>query len=167
LADDPALERLIAALDASFDASLARCEDEAASDLAFSFLQGRSLIDAVREDPVEVWLAGGTRLPVAAVGRDFVSAGGVLVPLRRAVLRSASGHGAAPIRPDSLLEVLRTWARSGVQVEVSTAARLVAGRLGCAAADHVEVHASTARWIVGMDAVDWIRCVRGGPGDDF
>jgi hypothetical protein len=167
LADDPALERVIAALDASFDASLARREDEAASDLAFSFLQGRSLVDAVRGGPIEVWLSGGTRLPVASVGRDFVAAGVLLVPLRRAVLHSVPGPGAPPGRSDSLLEVLRGWARSGAEVEVSSTSGLVGGRLACAAADHLELRATSARWIVGMDAVDWIRCVRGGPGDDF
>jgi hypothetical protein len=177
VADDPILDRLIASLDASFDASIARQEDEAASDLAFSMVQGRTFREAIRGRPLALCLDGGARLAVTAVGRDYVAAGGTLSPSSTAVLGplafSAAGAGravpAAPpvARDDTLLEMLRSWARAGRDLEVSTGSMTIRGRLACATEEHLELVAPTGRWLVGFEAVRWVRSAREGRGDEI
>jgi hypothetical protein len=166
LADDPALDRLIASLDASFDASVARQEDEAASDLAFSLLQGRSFIEALRGRSLALCLPEGGRAPVVALGRDYVVGGGMVVPLLRSVLVAGSREPPSA-REDSLLEVLRRWARAGREVEVSTASGTFAGTLVCAAEDHLELRSGRGQVLLGRRAVEWVRGARGGRGDEL
>jgi hypothetical protein len=166
VADDSPVDRLIASLDASFDASVAREEDEAATDLAFSLRQGRSLREAARGQPLALWTGGGGRVPVTAVGRDYVRAGSLLARPEKVVLVC---EGAAPphLREDALLEVLRRWARRGLEVEVAGSEGVLVGRLTCAAPDHLEIAGRDVRWLVGTGGVKWVRCAREDSEDDL
>ncbi|MFN2488804.1 MAG: hypothetical protein ABR529_03510 [Actinomycetota bacterium] len=166
---DPRLDRIVASLDASFDASIAREEDEAASDLAFSLLQDRSVVEAFRgAGPLELKLEDGASVVASEIGDDYAASGSpvdVIVPLRRAVGASAP-HG----RPPALVarrasDVLHAWARAGARVDIVTARGTFSGRLVRAAADHFELAMATGCVLVGADAVDAVRRVRGGSRD--
>jgi hypothetical protein len=145
---------LMESLEASFDAAVARREDEAASDLALSFLQGRSLTDiAGREDAWDLRFRDGRRLPVTLIGRDFIGAGrppSVLVPAPRAVLIQASASS-PPRRSDaSLIEELRGLAGLGASVRVDTECGSFEGLLARAGPDHVLLQAPTGEVLVGL-----------------
>lgn len=161
------LDRLIASLDASFEAAVARAEDEAASDLAFSLSQDRELSSAAaRLGPLELLLSDGTSCAVARIGSDFFGAGEpleVLVPASRALLREGSEGGPSPVRSGDLARtVLLRWARLGALVEVMGAPRSVRGRLTRASRDHVEVLASRGRYLVAWEEISSVRRVPEG-----
>jgi hypothetical protein len=177
VADDH-LNKLLDRLESSFDAGVARAEDEAASDLALSLLQDASLTDALQRDgALIVHLAEGSTAPVVRVGADYVAcarAGGeVVVPLARAIV-SGSPEGEPPLATErSLVSALRELVRRGAPVEVRTAVGTIRGRLAVATADHVVItrdgppHGfagqADGRVYVALDAVAEIHVVEGPP----
>jgi hypothetical protein len=138
---DPGLDRVLAELEAAFDAAVTREEDEAAEDLAFSLLQDRPLRDSlIRSGPVSAFLPSGATRAVVAVGTDYVVCERpvpTVIPLRRTVL-VRDAEGPVPRSADrDLVGLLRTWARRGAQVELDTDAGTFGGKLVSAGADHV------------------------------
>jgi hypothetical protein len=156
---DPRLERLFASLDASFDAALAREEDEAATDLALSLRHDLSLADVVLRGSWSVRLAEGAQSPVAVAGRDFIGTDGngpLVVPASRAVLQAACGP--RPRGTDlSLMQVLRIMARRPAEVHIAHPEGQVDGRLLVAGPDYVVVDTAVGRSLVGLHAVTAIR----------
>lgn len=142
------------ALEASFEAAVAREEDVAAADLAFSLRQDVDLREAVgRSDSGWALMrAGGARHHVDEVGRDYVCAGPLLVRSGRATLMQ--GPGPSPTISDrTFLEVLGAVCRRGAVVTLEG----VAGRLVRVARDHVAVQRGDAETMVGLDAVERVR----------
>jgi Protein of unknown function (DUF2642) len=155
---------LMESLEASFDAAVARREDEAASDLAISLLQGRSLTDiAGREDAWDLRCGDGRRIPVTLIGRDFIGAGtptSVLVPAARAVLIRAE-EPSRPRRSDaSLIEELRGLAGLGATVRVDTQSGSFEGLLARAGPDHVLLQATAGEVLVGLEGISVVELTR-------
>lgn len=144
----------IEAFEASFEAALAREEDAAASDLAFSLRQDVDLRDAVARSGAGWALltsAGGSS-SVDEVGIDYVRAGTLVVRAGRATLRSAPGP--APATSDrTFVELLGTACRSGATVVTCVAA----GRLARVAKDHVGITNGDRETIVGLAALESVR----------
>lgn len=164
------LDRLIASLDASFGAAIARQEEEAASDLAFSLAQDRDMRSAAaRLAPLQLVMQDGDSHPVTRIGSDYFGAGdplSVLVPSHRALLREVSPRGAAVgTSPERMGNILLRWARQGHVVEVSTGHARVRGRLTRAARDHIEVLGPRGRYLVAWREVCSIRRVLEGSTD--
>jgi hypothetical protein len=164
---DERLARLFESLDTGFDAALARTEDEAATDLAMSLLQGRTLADVIlREGSWTALLPGGVRVPVAAVGADFLVAGmrrRRVVPLSRATVASAPS-GRTPQSIDArLLEVIRDLARKGTQVQVAADSGEFEGRLAAVGPDYLKVVTYAGGVLVGLGSV-MVIAVEGGDG---
>ncbi|MFN2388731.1 MAG: hypothetical protein ABR575_03880 [Actinomycetota bacterium] len=146
---------LFVSLDASFDAAVARAEDEAASDLAFSFLQDRALADVFRVRGGRVHL-GGALLHIYSLGPDHFRVGprgGTLVPFRAAVAVADDGDAPPGLEPRSLLEVLRSWCRAGASVQVKTVETTLAGRLVRATSDHVAVVTRSGEAVIAHGAI--------------
>jgi hypothetical protein len=160
---DSELDKVLQALDAEFDAAVAKQEDAAATDLALSLLQDSILPERLTSAPYFAELANGTRLRVMAVGPNYVIVGrDDLVPLTKAVFRRSEG-GAPPRRSSrDLLSVLRSWVRGGSLVEIDIQGRVLAGRLGVAGRDHVAVETTSGQLMVPLLGIDRIRRVRGG-----
>lgn len=165
MADDH-LDKLLGSLESSFDAGIARAEEEAASDLALSLLQDSSLHDALRcGGTVEAHLEGRAPLEVTQVGPDYVSCAGhtsVVVPLTRTWL-SISPVGSGPSFTDlPFLALLRRMVRGGGTVEVRSRRLTYRGRLVRACSDHVVVSRESAgtdgpsarQLHVPLDAID-------------
>lgn len=160
---------LMDSLEASFDAAVARREEEAASDLALSLLQGRSLTDiGGREGAWDLRLADGRGLPVTLIGRDFIGAGkppSVLVPAARAVLVRITAS-TPPRRSDaSLVEELRGLVGLGASVRVDTGCGSFEGVLARAGPDHVLLQALTGEVLVGLDGISVLQLTR--PRDEL
>jgi hypothetical protein len=167
---DAQLERLITGLEASFDASIARQEEEAADDLAFGLLQDRSLVQALSgARSLDAWLPGGSAAPVVCLGADHVVAGeraDVVIPLASLVVTSSDAAGTPEVRADeTLLEVLRGWARLRAVVEVVTRVGAVRGRLIRATTDHLELQRRAQRFFVGHEVVEHVRLLSRGRVD--
>jgi hypothetical protein len=163
------LDRLIASLDASFGAAIARQEEEAASDLAFSLAQDRDMLSAAaRVAPLELVMQDGDFHPVTRIGSDYFGAGdplSVLVPSHRALLQEGSARGEVVTSSERMLNVLLRWARRGSVVEVSTGHARVRGRLTRAGRDHIEVLGPRGRYIVARGEVCCVRRVLEGSTD--
>lgn len=166
---DEQVDRFLASLEATFDASVARAEEEAATDLALSLLQDATLADVVRRaGPLEAVCLHGT-VTVRSVGTNYLACdAGILLPLSRAIVRSVRGGTPPTITDDPLLSVLRRAARRGARVEITTTGGTVVGRLVRACVDHVVVHESIAgrrnrsdrgEALVGVAAIESIRIV--------
>ena len=142
------------ALDAAFEAALAREDEVAATDLAFSLRQDVDVSAAI-ERSGSAWTlvgSGEARLPVDEVGLDYVMAGSLLTRTRAVTLRSAAGP--APRTTDAtFLEVLGTWARAGARVAASG----LSGRLVRVAKDHVALSRGGRETIVGLAALEAVR----------
>lgn len=142
------------ALDAAFDAALAREEEVAAADLAFSLRQDVDVRDAVRRSG-SAWAlvgAGEARLRVDEVGIDYVRAGSTLTRTRAATLRSEAGP--SPDTADAtFLQRLGAAARAGATVAIAG----LSGRLVRVGKDHVALLKDGRETIVGLDAVVAVR----------
>jgi hypothetical protein len=161
---DPRLESLLSSLDVTFDAAIAREEDEAAADLAFSLVQDRSLADTLARSGAASLHVGDATVALAEVGHDYVGAGSPLrlvVPSRLAVIVPERGGRAPATAARSMLEVLRLWAREGAWVEASTVQGRWWGRLSKACPDHIGIRGRFGEVLVAMDA---IRVVTKRPG---
>ena len=168
---DQGLNGLLLGLEAQLEASERRAEDEAADDLAFSLSQDRVLADALcRSGAVDLLTDEGGRLRVASVGTDFVwidSPSRRLLPLRRAAL-AQDLRGGPPIRLDlTLVEVCRSLARAGSEVEVRCPIGAVVGRLEAAARDFLALTNADGRLLLPYEVVSEIRLLNGGSADCF
>lgn len=146
------------ALAASLEAATARDEEAAAADLAFSLRQDDDLASALVRcgSGWAIVVDGEVSDTVTEIGRDYVAAGDVLIPLSAAVLRSRDGR---PPRPSerALLEVLGAACRAGSAVEVVTAATRAVGTLVRATRDHVAVSHHGVETVVALRAVEAVR----------
>jgi hypothetical protein len=151
-------------LGASFEAALAREEEVAADDLAFSLRQDGDLRSAVRNGGWALLVDGERRSIVDEVGVDYVVAGDLVVRAGRAILRSA-GAPAPSCSDRTFLELLGSACRDGQTVEVCAGAARVRGTLVRVAGDHLVVAHETEKTVVGLGAIDSVRiCSRnGGP----
>ena len=156
---DPRLEKLFASLDASFDAALAREEDEAATDLGRSLRHDLRLTDVVLRGSWIVRFAEGGQAPVAVAGSDFVGSEGsgpLVQPMGRAVLQAATGP--RPRGTDlSLLELLRVMARRSTEVQIHLPEGRMEGRLLVVGPDYLGVGTPMGRSLIGLHAVTAIR----------
>lgn len=152
----------LGALDASFEAAIAREEEVAAADLAFSLRQDVDARQAVARSGAG-WmlvLADAAASRVDELGADYVRSGATVVPMPRAVLRS--GPGPAPVLTEgSLLELLGSECRAGIEVTVTTDQGDASGRLVRVAKDHVAVRNGETETIVGLAAIGAVRLGRG------
>lgn len=150
-------------LDASFDAAVAREEEVAAADLAFSLRQDVDLRGALARSRRGWSLAGqGGYRTVSEVGRDYLRAGALVVPIALAVVRSDP----APVpeyRDRTMLELLGAACRTGVDVTIRHSSGEAGGRLVRVANDHVAVQKGDAETIVGVAAIEAIGLLE-GPG---
>jgi hypothetical protein len=169
---DARVERLIASLDAAFDASIARQEEEAADDLAFSLRQDRSLTAAMASGaPLCARMIDGAALPITHVGSDCVRAGlrgEVVIPVTRLVAETAASATASrpKVRGDeTMLGIVRRGARAGVSAEIRSGSRVLKGRLIRATPDHIELLGRDGRALVSLEAVDCLTLL-GGNGSD-
>jgi hypothetical protein len=178
VADDN-LRAVLGSLEATFDASIARAEDEAASDLALSLLQDLSLSEAVgRSGAFEAYLPDRPLAPVTEIGEDYAACergGTVVVPLTRAVLRAAPGGPASERRDRTMLALLRERARRGGTVEVRACGALHRGALARACRDHIvlrtqRLHPADARnearheIYIALGAIEELRLPEEDPG---
>lgn len=165
---DSGVDRLLASLDATFDASIAREEDEAASDLAHSLLEDLSLGDVLpRVGPLTVVLPGGVSLPVSVVGRDYVAGGSppTLIPITGALLM-VSGESDPAVMPEDLAAALRRLARAGSTVRATCQGVEVVGRLRRATVDHILMETAGGRPVViAIEAVTAVALLSGGSAD--
>lgn len=149
------------ALEASFEAGLAREEDAAAADLAFSLAQDLDVREAVLRSRAgwAVSIAEAAWIRVDEVGADYVRAGDLVVPAARAALRS--GEVPPPRATDRrFLELLGTLCRGGVEVGLESPAFTVSGRLLRVAKDHVAVTNGGGETILGLGSIHAVR-IRG------
>jgi hypothetical protein len=163
------IDFVVRSVEASFDAALARDEEEAASDLAFSLLQERSLSEVVeRSLGLVVVDRDGVRSRVSEVGDDFVveaPPSARLVPLSTAVFESSSGGVPPHRRHLDLTAELRRWARSAARVSALTSVGVVAGQLMRAAPDHLTIRGRRGDHHVGREALLAIKRTGGGTAD--
>lgn len=163
---DAHIDRWLSSLNATFEAAMAREEEQAAGDLAFSFLQDLNQVETLRRGKAAVLrLAGGASLPVGRVGSDYIAAGNppnLLVPLERAVILIAASGPAPETADDSLLLLLRRAARLGASVHVTTSQGQWEGRIAKAAADHTVISASGQNIVMGNRAIRSIRLLHAG-----
>lgn len=155
-------------LEASFESALARDEDRAAADLAFSLSQDRALGDSLsRSGPLAARLDGQT-LPIVEVGEDYVATGGgadTLIALDHLVA-VPSAVPTAPVGVDRrFLEVLRGWTRRGVSVQVRTLQGKLSGGLVRAAPDHLVIRQHHGDAFVARAAVIAVRSLPRGLTD--
>lgn len=157
---DSGLEKLFADLDAAFEASLAREEEAAASDLAFALAQTNTFQDVVRRKPHRVVLLGEHfASPVIEVGSDYVATDPPVrfIPSGLAILR-VDDTGDPPSATDAtLLLTMRRLARGRASVEVACRSSCYAGVLSSVAPDHLVLRGATGELFIGMKAVCAIR----------
>ena len=163
---DGSLENLLAGLESSFDATIARDEEIAATDLARSLDRGADVRHRLgRAQGAVLLLLHGARLPVASVGADYCAWGDpplVLAPLHRAAL-ALTGVGSPPSdTPSTLTQALVRWADRSARVEVDTSTGRHAGRLEQACADHLVVDSGEGRILVPTPIVESIRLSHAG-----
>ena len=166
---DQRLKGLLLGFEAQLEASERRAEEEAADDLALSFSQDRVLADALcRSGAVDVLVDGGARFRVASVGTDFVwidAPGNRLLPLR-GVAVAMDTRGTAPARLDlTLIDVCRSLARAGAEIQVKCPIGGVVGRLEAAARDFLALRKAEERLLVPYEAVAEIRLLNADLAD--
>jgi hypothetical protein len=145
-------------LEATFEAGLAREEEIAASDLAFSLRQDVDLQAAVARSGAgwNLLAPGGATAAVDDVGVDYVRAATLLVRASHAVLRSTDGPKPRVV-DRRLLELLGEACRSGVEASVTTGNGTTAGRLIRVANDHLALRNEDSEMVVGLGAVESVR----------
>lgn len=163
---DRELEKVIARLEARFDAALAREDEEAAGDLELSLRQGRALADLVRRGTPLRLLEGDGAMPVVTVvGADYCGTGRPLSAVRRlgSVPLLVAADGPLPeSRGDSLQEVARRWGRTTRRVELALERETIGGRLVQVGPDCLVVKGAAGSLIVPLWLVSSIRLVHEG-----
>ena len=159
---DSEVQRVLRALNADFDAAIAKEEDVAATDLALSLLQDALLSERLTSSAYFAELPNGVQLKVVGVGSDYVTVGrDDVVPLNRAVFRRTQGSPPMATSGD-LLGVLRSWVRVGSTVRIEAQNRVLAGHLAIAGRDHVGLETALGEVLVPLQVVDRVRRIRGG-----
>jgi hypothetical protein len=158
---DPGLEKLFAELEATFDASIAREEEHAASDLGFALAQTNKLQHILPRLPHGVVLIdNGVSVPVAQIGTDYVLTHPPvrLIPLNRFVMRPTES-GSPPSATDAtMLLTLRRLARTRASVEIECAdGDRRSGLLLSVGDDHVALREVAGQVFVGLNTVRSIR----------
>ena len=143
---------------ASVEAGLARDEEIAAADLAFSLRQDVDVQTALARAGSAWVLAGrdAAAARVEEVGADYVRCGRVLVPSSHAILRSTAERPPRAVAR-RVLEVLGSACRAGADVTIETARGSSSGRLVRVAKDHVAVRSGDVEMVVGLAAVESVR----------
>lgn len=163
---DRELERVIARLEARFDAALAREDEEAAGDLEVSLRQGRPLADLLRGGSALRLLDGDGAMPlVTVIGADYCGTGSPLSSVRRlgSTPLLVSADGPLPeARGDSLHEVARRWGRTSRRVELALDQETLGGRLVQVGPDCVVLEGAAGSVIVPLWLVSSIRLVHEG-----
>lgn len=162
---DASARELLAGLNESFEAAVAREEEIAASDLARSFRRGADLGERLRRGGEVTLIEDGVRVPVAGIGGDYFTCGdpAVLVGRLDRNLLAVASVGRAPSRPADALRAVGDWAAREEQVRVGTAGEGVyEGRLLHARADHLVLRTPLEELVLPMGIVKSIRLVRGG-----
>jgi hypothetical protein len=151
------VDRYLDVLEDSFGAAAAASEEEAADDLALSFLQDLNLADALeRLGPYRCCPRGGTPQPILEVGADYVvidSGHPSIVPLAAALYRAHPGAPVPRIAPRTMIELLRHLVRQGVDVVVDHGAGHATGTLKRAGRDHVALDVRGAEMLIPLGGV--------------
>jgi len=165
-AESPELDLVISSLAASFEATVARSQDEAAADLALSLRQGRALIEVLyRAQGLEVQLSGGARHSVTLLGDDFCGIGEPVVRVltwTTAVFQTTASVAAPKRFAGDLIALAREWTRRGAHVDVVTAAGGLRGRLAEAGSDYLCVMAAAGPRYVPRAALTEMTLLREG-----
>lgn len=149
-------------LAASYEAAVAREDELAAADLAFSFRQGGALSQRLGSGSWALVVGGELSVAVEEVGADYVAGGTLVVPAARVFLRSSSGSPPR-VTDRTLGEVLGAACRAGAEIELSTACGTARGRLVEVGREHLVLRRQGADAVVGLGAVEAVRMPdRGG-----
>ena len=164
--DDAALE-LLAGLNESFDAAVARDEEVAASDLARSLLRGADLGERLcRAGGVTLLVEEGARVPVAGIGGDHFVCGDPPFLLGRLDRNpfALAREGRTPARSAiDAVGIVGNWALREERVRVRTAEEGdYEGKLLHVRADHLVLRTPVEQHVVPMGLVKSIRLLRGG-----
>lgn len=163
---DAELERVVARLEARFEAALARDDEEAAADLAVSFAADEPLnISIMRAGGGVLQLAAGEQHEVSSVGSDYVACGDPawLISPIGAVSVLLAGQGDPPSEiPDTFRQVARRWARERRFVVVTATIGETRGLLMRVSPDHLEVRGLAGLLLVPLQLVTSIRLAREG-----
>lgn len=148
----------LGALEASFEAGLAREEDAAAEDLAFSLRQDVDVRQALARSRTGWTLIAPDGAPtrVDEAGADYVRAGDLVMRSDLVTLRSASGPAPRTTERD-LLELLGAACRAGAEAQVRQGGAITPGRLVRVARDHLALRHGDVETIVGLGAVEAVR----------
>lgn len=148
----------LGALEASFEAGLARDEDVAAADLAFSLRQDVDVRDALARSRTGWALTTpeAASAPVDEAGTDYVRAGDLVVRSDRVGLRSAAGPPPR-VTARTFLELLGAACRAGADVQVRGYGVGTSGRLVRVGKDHVALRSGEVETIVGLATLDSVR----------
>lgn len=171
---DPHIDRLLDRLTIEFQATVAREEAEAATDLALSLAQSTSLTDRLGRFPSKVLLRDRAPLDVAAVGADYLVTSDpvYLVPIERALIRRSAqraigtNHEAPGAMRGSLIELLRAHGR-GVSraVVVSAGGTELSGALRLVGPDHLVIAVGADEVLVPRGSIEWILLDDAGSGE--
>lgn len=153
---DPRLDRLFSSLEAQFGAAIERAEEDAASDLALSLRQGRSLRETLLSSGWDA-ITSVARRPVTQVALDHVRlGGGELMPIASGIYERTGGE-----LPDeseqTLLQVLRDEVRRGGRVSVETPDHSFVGRACCCSSEHLVMRVQDREIIVPLGRISVIR----------
>lgn len=163
---DRGMDRMLRHLNVGFEAAIAREEEEAARDLAYSLLQGFDIGSALRRwGAAELRSVDGSLLPIEELGQDFVAAGGstLLCPHTHLVAYRAAVGSAPALTDETLVVRLRLWARKGARVLVRTSEGSVfRGRLVRVGPDHFELASEVGSILVATTMVAWVKLAREG-----
>ena len=155
MADDR-VDGLLQSLGATFDAAVAREEEEAAADLAMSLRQGRSFADVLVRSSWRATLDPGSSAHVEAVGRDFVIANGLgrhVIPMTHVEV-APSETGARPERiASTLVETLRDVARAGRGVDALSQRGEHSGVLRWVGPDHLALEGRRGLVLIPLAAL--------------
>ena len=157
---DPRLDRLFSTLDAEFDAAIDREENEAASDLAFSLLQDRTLLEVLVDGAWEATTSMGA-VSIEEVGLDYAGGMGWIFPSDQYPFKRAAGVPPIPSE-HSMVERLRGHARNRRAVEVITPTGVARGRLGGCGRDYLQLHSEAGETLIPMNLVGAVRLFHEG-----
>lgn len=164
---DGAIEKLLARLEADFDAALARDEEIAATDLAGSFERGLGLRERLccSGGGVVLLLPDGVRHEVSVVADDYCACGDpefLITRLDRAGFALTDAVAAPVVGRSTFAQAVRRWSEASTPVQVASTAGSFSGSLAVAAQDHVILEAAAGRIVLPLAAVETLRLARVG-----